>query len=1355
VNPGDVVAGRFELQRLAGAGGMGEVWRAVDQLSGEPVALKLILHPSPEQVTRFLREARLLAELDHPAIACHLEHGVTDGGRAYLAMEWLDGEDLATRLERGPLGVDASLALLGRVAEAMAAVHARGVVHRDLKPGNLFLQDGAIDRVKVLDFGIARRLDATYGLTDPGAPIGTPSYMAPEQVRGEDEIDARADIYSLGCVLFECLAGRPPFVAAHPLAVLAKILFEEAPRPSDLCPDVSPALDALVARLIAKDREKRPADGRALAAEVRAWDRSSRESKAAPVPSSGLTAIERRLVSVILAAEVKDGERWPASVRLHPGLLPRWHDDAHTLDAQLSLPSAYLPLVAALREAAQRYGARLEILRDGSVAAALVGAASPLDLAARGARCALAIRGLLPNAWVALATSWGVVDGTQAVGQVIDRAGTLLDARANVVPPASRPVLLDSMTASLLGARFELRSDGMGPVLLAEREPSDAAHALLGRPIPCVGRDRELRALEDLFDECASEPCAHAAVITGAAGVGKSRLRAELVRRLLGRGQPLEVWLGRGDPQRAGAPLGLLAQMVRRAAEILDGEPLDERRRKLSARIARSVDPLARARVTEFLGEMIGTPFPSGAGSRSTGSDPPDTARGPRSLEPLTTPEPQGADRVELRAARQDPLLMGDQMRRAWVDFLSAECRVQPVILVLEDLHWGDQPSVEYLDAALRLLSDRPLLVVALGRPDLRDLFPALWAERDATEMRLGELPRRACERLVRAALGAEVSDEQVGRIVERSAGNAFFLEELVRAFADGRDEADAPATVLAMLQARLEGLDPDARRALRAASVMGDVFWRGAVVRLIGEVRPPASVDALLAALERRELILRRQESRLRDEAEYRFRHSLVREAAYGMLTDEDRALGHRLAAEWLEEVGESDAMVLAEHYDEGGARDRAAEHYRRAAEQALGANDLLAAQARADRAIACGAAGETLGELHLLRAETLRWRGELAEAEPSALAALTAFPVGSARWCAAATELAGTASRLGREDRLVAVADALAVGWDDATVDGAEVAAMAAVAAALLHLGEHHLAAEPCARVRAAEARFRDDPSVHRAVLRMRAVEAQLAGDLGVARALYAQLAEDQERAGNLRRACHHRVLAAWLCGELGAHEEAIDILRVAQADAERLGIASIEAMAKGHMGVPLALTGAVDEARRLTEEAVAFFFVRGDRRLEAGYRTHLARILRLAGDPQAAALEAHRAAAALAIAPPLRPYALGVLAEALLAGGRRAEALERAAEAAALLGSERLIEQGEALVRLVHAEALEANGDHAAACTAIADARARLLAHAARLPDERWRASFLARVPENARTLDLARAWLGDDPDSAARR
>jgi serine/threonine protein kinase len=231
-----VVAGRFRLEQEAGSGGMGTVYRAVDLTSGMPVAVKILNGRALRDRRRFEQEAAILATLSHPAIVRYLAHGVDDADDPFLAMEWLEGEDLAARIGRQDLSVGDALFAIRRVAEALAYAHARDIIHRDVKPENLYLPLGEIERLKVLDFGIARLVVGGRTLTRTGAVVGTPGYMAPELVRGERVVTPAADVFSLGCVLFQCLTGRPPFEAEEPAALLAKILLQDAPRVRELAP---------------------------------------------------------------------------------------------------------------------------------------------------------------------------------------------------------------------------------------------------------------------------------------------------------------------------------------------------------------------------------------------------------------------------------------------------------------------------------------------------------------------------------------------------------------------------------------------------------------------------------------------------------------------------------------------------------------------------------------------------------------------------------------------------------------------------------------------------------------------------------------------------------------------------------------------------------------------------------------------------------------------------------------------------------------------------------------------------------------------------------------------------------------
>ena len=345
-----------------------------------------------------------------------------------------------------------------------------------------------------------------------------------------------------------------------------------------------------------------------------------------------------------------------------------------------------------------------------------------------------------------------------------------------------------------------------GLMLCGERALMQGARTLLGRPTSCVGRDWELGALAGILDDCIEEPEARVVVVTAAAGMGKSRLGAEFVSRVQQRGEEVAIWVGRGDSLRAGSTLDLLAQALRGALGIHGGEPLPERRDKIRVRVAEHVPIGEQKRVTEFLGELVGAPFPG-----------------------------DGEGGAALRAARQDAQLMSEQMRKAWMDFLEAETSVHPVLLVLEDLHWGDFGTVRFIDTALRDRSEQPWMVLALARPEVYEVFPKLWAERqNVQEIRLKELGRKAGERLVRQVLGDSVGPETMERLVKQADGNAFYLEELIRAVAEGKDKA-LPETVLAMVETRLGRLAVEARRVLRAASVFGEVCWEGGVTVLLG----------------------------------------------------------------------------------------------------------------------------------------------------------------------------------------------------------------------------------------------------------------------------------------------------------------------------------------------------------------------------------------------------------------------------------------------------------------------------------------------------------------------------------------
>ncbi|HEX3483296.1 MAG TPA: protein kinase [Kofleriaceae bacterium] len=1280
---------RFEVEYQARAGGMGEVFRGRDRVSGQPVAIK-VMSDSRDEDVRFTREVQLLAGLSHPGIVRYIAHGTTPSGAPFLVMEWLDGEDLRRRLEREPLTVGESVALATRVAEALGTAHARGIVHRDLKPSNLFLPDGRIDRVKILDFGIAHQTGRTR-LTETGMMVGTPGYMAPEQARNHEIIDARVDVFALGCVLFQCVTGIPPFEGDSAIAVLGKILFDEAPRIRALWPEVPGDLDALVAWMLAKDPALRPSDGAHLAAALAAL---GPEAHSAVVPPRDRvaqrlthTGSERRLLSVVLIAAA--GEAPPAE--------------------------------GALQLAIRPYGGHLEQLADGPTIIAVEGGLTEArDQAAQAARCALAIRALVPDRAMAIAMGRAESISRLPDGEVIGHAARLLAPRPRPAAPADGPlpIALDEITAGLLDARFDVAEAASGLMLCGERALMQGARTLLGRPTSCVGRDWELSALTAILDECIDEREARAVIVTAAAGMGKSRLTAEFIARIQRRDAPVAVWVGRGDSLRAGSTLDLLAQALRSALGLHGGEPLAERHARIRARVAERMAEPERKRVAEFLGELVGAPFPA-----------------------------DGEAGVALRAARQDAQLMSEQMRRVWLDFLGAESTVRPVLLVLEDLHWGDFGTVRFLDTALRDRSERPWMVLALARPEVFELFPRLWAERqNVQEIRLQELGRKAGERLVRQVLGDSVGLDTIERLVMQADGNAFYLEELIRAAAEGKHDA-LPDTVLAMVETRLGRLAFEARRVLRAASVFGEACWERGVDFLLGGVMSAALVGEWLTRLVEQEVLTVRPDSRFPGEQEFRFRHALLREGAHATLTEDDKRLSHQLAGDWLERHGEADPMVLAGHFELGGDGDRAAHHYKRAVEQAIRLLDQDAAMTRADLGLRCASTAELRIELLGMRCEASVYFAPLHPVVmPDAEELLGSAPRGSISWAQGVLSYVLGTMATGRIPDLLATVPLLHEVDPAPEAAGRMTLAYLGTVLCLDMLGQLPEATALADRFSAVlQATGNREPLARfwwHILVGMRATYAHDDPWDGLRNsdAIWPifEVIGGENVFLNMQV---FRGINRWL---LGAFEPGRRIFEDIAAADTSIGPAS--SLRRFCLSWLLADTGALDQARavatQLSEHGHAIRIPLEEYR----GRWALGEVLRRIGDLESAEREL---AIALGMAAPLeRPGVLATLSMLRLAQGRAGEALAAAEDAIA-----RCVEMGGcgmfrgAFVRLAHAEALHATGAHDAARHAIAEARTRLLRIADRIPDPEYRQSFLHGVPENARTLALAGSWLGE--------
>jgi CheY-like chemotaxis protein len=256
------IAGRYELVRRIAEGGMGSVYLGHDSETDQDVAVKLIARTATS-TDRFLRECEALAGMHHPRVVPYRAHGDAGEGFHYLVMDWLQGVDLSKRLQRGALDVPETVKMIRHPGEALAHVHRSGVVHRDVKPGNLFLRNDDIDALTLIDFGLARGTDSAP-VTQTGTLLGTPGYLAPEQVRDGFTPDARCDVFAAGCVAFECLTGASPFHGPTPMASIARLMLEDSPRVRQQRGDVPEALDELIAAMMRRERGGRLRDGQAI-----------------------------------------------------------------------------------------------------------------------------------------------------------------------------------------------------------------------------------------------------------------------------------------------------------------------------------------------------------------------------------------------------------------------------------------------------------------------------------------------------------------------------------------------------------------------------------------------------------------------------------------------------------------------------------------------------------------------------------------------------------------------------------------------------------------------------------------------------------------------------------------------------------------------------------------------------------------------------------------------------------------------------------------------------------------------------------------------------------------------------------
>ncbi|HET9930724.1 MAG TPA: AAA family ATPase, partial [Polyangiaceae bacterium] len=819
----------------------------------------------------------LLASLDHPGIVKTVAFGVLeDTGLPFVAMEWLDGEDLAARQRKNPLSIPEALELTLRVAEALSAAHQAGVIHRDIKPGNIFLcrqlekPPGALLDVwpKLVDFGVASH--GEMRVRRAGDLVGTPAYMAPEQARGDAPLDGRSDIYSLGATLFELIAGRPPHVGPNVIATLARLATTPSPHLSELRRDVPPVVDSLVQSMLETDPAERPRSAQELCEILRsATEDSSRTSWFDSEPrSTRLGSSGSRLITSIVALRFESDS---ARERALESMRQRGAD---------AVPLGRDSIVAHL-------GARRAVGSEALVA---------LELARRLARAGARVGLASGRAWVNLLSDSVV----HPVGEVVDRASAL----ARDAEPGT--VLADVTTSELGRGRYEFRARDDGSAIVGE--PLRGGRGDRAGGAPFVGRDAELAQVLSAFSRARSERTPILVTITGPPGIGKSRLRREVMARIAAQAEAPQIILQRSEAYGQGQSLGAAADVLRAIIGLPKGATSSEAARAIVARLGPATRDELTARTRDLVARLLAN-------------------------EPLS-------EGLDPRGSR-------DALWLAMTDLVMQITAVESTAILVEDLQWADPESIGWLDHLMGRAANRPLLVMAMVRPEFWTANPERFAGRDHVRLELRPISRRSARSIVQSVLGPSTPEAVLDRIAEQAGGLPLFAEELARLTAAGRDTLQAP-TIQAAIQVSLDALDDECRDAVGRLSVLGLTCWESAL-----EAFGMPGAEGVMKALVAHEVLVEQNNSRFSGTREWTFKHALVRDVAYASLGERERKELHALAGTWLASMGE-DAAVVAGHFDLGAQHAAAAEHWTRAAQRALSTNALTDALNMAERALA-----------------------------------------------------------------------------------------------------------------------------------------------------------------------------------------------------------------------------------------------------------------------------------------------------------------------------------------------------------------------------------------------------------------
>jgi serine/threonine protein kinase/tetratricopeptide (TPR) repeat protein/class 3 adenylate cyclase len=931
----------YRVLSSLGVGGMGEVYLASDTRLGRPVALKLLAgHFTKDSVKikRFQQEASAASALNHPGILTVYEIGQHEDLH-FIATEFVEGETLRQRIMRGPVNRFEAVEIASQISGALATAHAAGILHRDIKPENIMIRPDGL--VKILDFGIAKlsqnlrsqgekKSTVPSVHTETGAILGTIQYMSPEQLRAF-ELDQRSDIFSLGIVFYEMLAGKRPFVASTATDEMVSIL-EKEPLPIDAPPE----LIRIIRKSLEKNREQRYQTAEEFQTDlknlIRRLEAESREMLICPSCSRESastfafcttcgTALKKECPNCHSSVPAKDeycgrcghqfpitteGQRTRSRTAINAGIggERRRATIVYSILSGCSGILEHLDPESADREiGAMRAGAAEVIARHGGVVercsseelVALFGVpASYEDDFQRAVQAAIDLHSLRRKLSVDLEKRLGQPITTYtgiSTGPVVARlkedhthtvSGDALRLASRLAAHAEADeILVSSETQRLIQPFFKLQPRGKVSVKSTGEsievfrvEGETGVHTRLEAAemiglTRYVGRAKQLQSLQASLSGLLAGEGQFVAVM-GDAGVGKSRLVLEFLDAL--DKQQINIIQSRCQTHASNTPYLPFIDTLREVLGLAKEEAGEMRVSAISN--IKAIDPSLEAYIPIYLHLL--------------------------SIENIDA------------SSKSD--LKGDDLNLAIQEALSAILTLyagsKPAIILLEDWQWADEASEEALKRLARLLAVHPLMIIITSRPETS--FDWSYVE-NHTVLTLAPLSENSSIEIMKTIIGSDkLPVELCDLLYKRTGGNPFFIEEVCRSLVDDRavkvadgvatlegsiEDLVLPDTVQSLIRTRLDRLDPEAQSLLRHAAVLGREFNLAILERMTGD----DALAQLLDRLQKQGLI---QQIRVLPEALYRFKHVLTQEVVYDSLLRHHSKALHEAAGVAIEEL-------------------------------------------------------------------------------------------------------------------------------------------------------------------------------------------------------------------------------------------------------------------------------------------------------------------------------------------------------------------------------------------------------------------------------------------------------------------